>query len=343
MRRSLVIVTLVTLVILTFFSVWLVHFFSKIAQVAHSSQLTHIRGNVEYQIGNQDWLPAIDNQHIAPNTQLRIGEDSSGSLWLNTVSQIGLQSDSQLIYEGVSNGASTWELLSGSISGRYLGSQQNPLKIEVGSNEVTITSATFKISNTLSNQSVTVYDKTVELTYSDETTEDETPILIGSGETYSFTNSAIVESEVIIPADNLTTTATTSVTLPTPEESRISLTMLPPPTAPIATTAATQTATKPLLLTIGKTTPKITFIWINPNSDSASKKVAYRLLRSSAKPLDQKTATGFRNITGGKTSYDWALPDKNNTYYFRVCTIEKNSCTNYSDTITFLPENTATQ
>jgi len=332
MRQHLVTIVLVVMFVITLFSVWLVQFFSQQFENSLSGQLSEVHGLVEYQLSGEEWQTAFPGQRVSPGMHVRVTADSSAILSFNAVSRFTLEPESELKYLGYTNGQPHWILLGGSIKGRYVSSAK-PLLITLNESTIAITIATFQAVNTLDQQYVTVFDQSVTVSSTktiDTDTESGTDtITIAAGETYQLNS-----NDVAVSTQETVQTPFTSSDIAT---STVSATLTPTlePTSLVSAPTITQSQIK---LTIGQPDP-LTFVWVDQtiqNQAASKNSASFRLLRGKSATLDETSADAYRTVSGQNlTSYQWSLPDKDNTYYFRVCRLSGKTCAVYSNTLTF--------
>lgn len=335
MRQHLVTIILVVMFVITLFSVWLVQFFSQQFENSLSGQLTEVHGLVEYQLNNQEWQTAFPGQRVSPGMHLRITADSSALLSFNSLSRLTLEPETELQYLGYVNGQPSWVLLSGSLKGRYV-STAKPLLITIDESTIAVTIATFEAVNTLEQQYVTVFDQSVTVASAKTVLPDvnqaavaDEAVVVVAGETYQLATTMTTADEGTPVTPSISTEETVVST-----DSAILIT--PPPT--IVEIAPTNPPSE-IKLTIGQPTP-LTFVWVDQsiqNQPSSKNSATFRLLRGKSPTLDETSADAYRTTSGQNlTSYQWPLPDKNSTYYVRVCRLSGKTCAAYSNTLTFI-------
>jgi hypothetical protein len=353
MRKHFVLVVIVMVITVSLFAAWFVHFLDVMITQQSSSQVLNMTGQVESAQMLGDWSEVHLDQTILPNTYLRTYDGSTLTIWLDSVSRLVLQPNTQVHYLGFQDGTPTWQVIAGTINGRYAPpNSDRSLTIQIDQSMLTVTQATFRVRNELTEKSVTAYDQSlaIQLGASPESDLAQT-ISIQPGETYSLNvsdqSSPVVEStntptyDVSLPIETITendpaavaTDATIDVTTTTNQPLEL---LLPESLQNFAM----PTVVDSINLTIGSTQP-LTFIWTEAGTRTAQQN--YRIFRSESTPLDEKTANGYRTTTGAQhVSYAWPLPSTETTYHLRVCRLKNNQCEAWSNTIT-IPAGTFSQ
>ncbi len=344
MRKHLILVVVVMVITVSLFAAWFVGFLNTILLQQSSSQVLSMTGQVESSQASGEWTEVHLDQTILPNTFLRTFDGSTLTIWLDPVSRLVLQPNTQAHYIGFQNGSPIWQVVAGTVNGRYAhpAYPDRSLTLQLNQSELFINQATFQAHNELTEKSVTAYDQPliVHLGATSESEQTQT-ITVQPGETYSFTVSNQVEPVAeITPSDQLSNTNDDSVTT---SSATTSTSTIEPPEIVLPESLqdfVAPTITNSINLTIGTTKP-LTFIWTE--SSSASIKQSYRIFRSQTTPLDEASADGYRTTTGTQhVSYAWPLPSADQTYYLRVCRLKNNRCEVWSNTIS-IPAGTFSQ
>lgn len=338
MRKHLVVVVVVILITVSLFTAWFVRFLDTILIQQSSSQVLSMTGKVESAQVLGEWNEMSLDQSILPNTYLRTFDNSTLTIWLDPVSRLVLQPNTQVQYIGFQNGSPTWQVITGTINGRYdhPADSDRVLTLKLNQSVLSVVHATFQVKNELTDTSVTAYDQPLTINLGTAPDSDlKQTITVLPGETYAFTGSDSVEPIAEITPEPTTESSALVVAQGNSNNASVSATttqstevVLPDSLQDFVTPQLTNS----ISLTIGATKP-LTFIWTEA-SQTATKQ-SYRIFRSETEPLDEKTAAGYRTTTGTQhISFAWPLPSTNTTYYLRVCRLKNNLCEVWSNTIT---------
>lgn len=337
MRQHFVLVVVVIIITVSLFTAWFVRVLDALLIQQSSSRVLEFTGQVESSPTLNDWSEVSIDQAILPNTYLRAAEESTLTIWIDPISRLVLQPNTQVHYLGFQRGKPTWEVITGTVNGRY-DHPSNPdraLALQLNQSTVTITQATFQVRNELTDTSVTAYDQPLQIELAATAETDQTTLTVQPGETYALSesNSTIATNSQVesVPTEPAPATATSSSQTATTDQSnpiQSQTTILPDSLQDFGLPSLTSS----ISLTISTTKP-LTLIWTESNAPTESQK--YRIFRSETTPLDEKTAEGYRTATGKQqVSYVWPLPSKTKTYHFRVCRLTNNQCEVWSNTIT---------
>lgn len=253
------------------------------------------------------------------------------------MSRLVLQPNTQVRYIGFQNGKPSWEVIMGTINGRYHHPSypDRSLSLQLNQSVVTVTQASFQAKNEITDKSVTAYDQPLHLSMASTAEVDQTTIVVDPGETYVLlasdpTSSAYAQTELETTetATTLTATASTTTTSDQIDSTQTQMSIFPESLNELVI----QPATSSINLTMSTAQP-LTFIWTESDPTIANQK--YRIFRSESTPLDEKTAHGYRTTAGTRyVSYVWPVPSINTTYHFRVCRLKNNQCEIWSNAIT---------
>lgn len=342
MRKHLVFVVVMMVVTVVLFTTWFVRFLDTMLTQQSSGKILNSSGQVEFSRADSEWSEVTLDQTIMPNTQLRTGDQSELTIWLDSMSRLVIQPNSHIQYLGYQQGKPTWQLITGTANGTYT-HPTNPnrsLNIKLNESVVVVNNAAFQIRNQLDEQSITAYDQPLLITLGIIDEHAPQDVTVYPGDTYTFDLS---NSVVAIEAPELSDSPT-NITLPDQTQNSTTNDIETPESSPSSTLSfETVIPSQPeiqippqisntLSLTIGARSP-LTFLWIETGTVAAEHR--YRIFRSETQPLDENNAAAYRTTTGTKqTSFAWPLPTNNKTYYVRVCRLVANTCETWSNTIT---------